>query len=31
MIKTYSFHRPDGKTVPGSLGEPTHAAGGAGS
>jgi hypothetical protein len=29
MAKTLSFHRTDGKTVPGFLGEPTHAAGGA--
>jgi hypothetical protein len=29
MVKTFSFHRTDGKTVPGYLGEVTHAAGGA--
>jgi hypothetical protein len=29
MVKTRSFHRPDGKSAPGCLGEPTHAAGGA--
>jgi hypothetical protein len=27
MVKTRSFHRPDGKTVPGYLGEPTHTVG----
>jgi hypothetical protein len=29
MVEIRSFHRPDGKSVPGCLGEPTHAADGA--